>query len=220
MSKKRAMKQSLDVCSVRLRSANLADISEIVDTHLAAFPDFFLSKLGSRFLALMYKSFMLEQRGLFIVATINGTFAGFALGLSTEARKDWIIALRYLPFFFVALFRPILSDFRVVTSRLINHFFCLGPSLNHPKRSIFLRSIAVSPLAQGHGIGKILLANFEQLSLISGAESIVLTTDANGNQKTLNFYIKSGYSVKQVYSQQGDRKMYLMHKILSESSLL
>src|SRR5438045_6813397 len=64
--------------TVAVRPMERGDLSDVVVIHLSAFPGFFLSFLGPRFLGELYAATMRE--GLALVVTIDGRIAGFAAG--------------------------------------------------------------------------------------------------------------------------------------------
>lgn len=216
MSSEKLTTSEAKIDSVTLRIATVEDIPDIVGVHLNAFPNFFLSRMGYQFLALMYQSFIEQPKGIFTVADFRGALCGFCFGLAANGPKDWVISLKYWRLFFLASLKPIFKDFKGTVLRLAGHFLCREQSFKIPENSFFLRSIAVSFSAQGQGIGKMLLDDFEKKSIRFGAKSIVLTTDAKHNQKTLFFYTRLGYVVKKSFRQQGHRKMFLLQKKMTE----
>jgi len=52
------------------------DIEEVVDVHMRAFPDFFLTFLGPGFLKEFYKSFLYDDQGIGFVAIENSRILG------------------------------------------------------------------------------------------------------------------------------------------------
>ena len=64
-----------------IRNANQADIDEIVEVQIAAFPGFFLTKMGKKFLTELYSAFSNQSFGLLRVALdADNKIIGFAAG--------------------------------------------------------------------------------------------------------------------------------------------
>lgn len=65
---------------MKLRFADERDIDAVASVHLAAFPGFFLTSLGRRFLIEMYRGFLSHPSGIFFVAEEQGRSWGLPLG--------------------------------------------------------------------------------------------------------------------------------------------
>lgn len=57
---------------MKLRLADERDIDAVASVHLAAFPGFFLTSLGRKFLSEMYRGFLKHPSGIFFVAEEGG----------------------------------------------------------------------------------------------------------------------------------------------------
>ncbi len=195
------------------RHALISDIPHVARLHLAAFPDFFLTKLGFDFLCVMYKAFWYNPVGVFIVCQdIDGKLTGFAVGVYNSKIKDRWLAMRFLPMFFIAALPSILKHPRLIIGRLISRFFQIGNSFTMQNNSALLRSIGVHPLQRGGGAASALLDSFERVSILKGSRSVYLTTDQYNNERALKFYERHGYIAVERYKQDGVRWMYLMSK--------
>ena len=64
----------------KLRLAKKDDLKIIVDIHTKAFPGFFLTKLGPRFLYKYYNLILNYEKKIFLVAEEDGYPIGFAAG--------------------------------------------------------------------------------------------------------------------------------------------
>lgn len=64
-------------------------------------------------------------------------------------------------------------------------------------RVAHLESIAVDPIAQGKGIGKVLLKEVEKISINNGCDRMILETFEK-NEAALKLYKNSGYEVKEI----------------------
>lgn len=197
------------------RDANLCDLAMVTDVHLKAFPGFFLTTLGVAFIRTMYKAFLINPGGIFVVNEASDGLAGFAVGALKSSNKDKQLAIRLLPQFIWAVIPAImLSPVRVLMRILAQFFAQGGDELNVPEGAAVLRSIGVLPEMKGRGVGAGLLNAFEQRATQMGATSVALTTDVLDNEWAINFYRKQGYEVLQEFMQGKQRPMFLMLKEL------
>lgn len=202
-----------------LRSARLDDISEIAKIHIEAFPGFFLTTLGFSFLEVMYRSFLSNPSGIFIVQEQDDKVCGFAVGSLSSSKKDRHLALSYFFQFFCVLAPAVLRHPVSVTRRIISRFFSTGEQPVIPVGSAFLRSIGVPSSNRGNGAAMKILAQFEFEARRLGASSIVLTTDELDNERALGFYTKQGYLIAQKFKQDDRRKMLLLAKSISQQPI-
>lgn len=198
------------------RPARTEDVSQVADVHSAAFPGFFLTSLGAGFLRTMYRAFISNAGGVFVVNEQSNRLNGFAVGVLKSAGKDRNLAIRFLPQFIAALIPGVLRNPVEVLKRVAAQFFAVGEEPEVPKNAVILRSIGVLPDAKGSGVASHLLDEFERLSRAKGATSVALTTDALDNDRAVGFYRKHGYRITQEFSQNKSRKMLLMLKELQQ----
>lgn len=195
------------------REATIEDIDQVACIHIAAFPDFFLTQLGSRFLCLMYRAFLLSPVSVFVVCQrADGHLCGFAVGALQSGPRDRRLALQFLPKFIWAIIPALLRRPLWIIQRIWARFFETGGAPVVSSQAVMLRSIGVSPEAQGGGVAAALLSSFERLGLSLGSTEIALTTDVDNNERAQGFYRKQGYEVQAQFCQDGDRQMYLMTK--------
>ena len=201
----------------RCRQASGSDIATVARIHINAFPDFFLTQLGYKFLCVMYRAFLSNPFGIFIVhQSESGKLTGFAVGVFKSGEKDRWIALRFLPQFFFAVLPAIVRHPKRIVLRLASRFFDANPPFDVPHDAAVLRSIAVLPVEQGGGAAAALIDAFEQISVKHGANYVYLTTDQDNNERAQNFYKRHGYSVVKPFRQNNQRWMWLMSKSLRE----
>ena len=197
------------------RDANICDLDVVTDVHMTAFPGFFLTTLGAAFVRTMYKAFLLNPGGIFVVNEASDGVAGFAVGALKASNKDKQLAIRLLPQFIWAVIPAIiLSPVRVLMRILAQFFAQGGDELNVPEGAAVLRSIGVRPEIKGRGVAGGLLNAFEQRATQMGATSVALTTDVLDNERAIKFYRKHGYEVLQKFTQGKQRPMFLMLKEL------
>jgi GNAT superfamily N-acetyltransferase len=201
--------------SDRCRQALISDVPSVARIHLEAFEGFFLSELGYGFLCVMYRAFLVNPAGVFVVHdSKDGQVTGFAVGALSSGQKDRWLALRFIPQFLWAALPAIFRRPRRIVSRLASRFFETGSSLDLPKDAAVLRSIGVLTSERGGGAAGGLLGAFEQMALRQGATHVYLTTDQDNNERAQKFYKRHGYSVAECFQQDGQRPMWLMSKLL------
>lgn len=196
-----------------IRKATSNDIKGIVDVHCSAFKGFFLTELGSNFLQVYYSSYFREPTAVLLVAEKDGEVIGFASATSLSAgfntrlvRKN---VLRYaLRGCVIAFTKP------QALVNLYKNWSHRDPSIVDDGDYAELMSIAVSPNAQGGGIGKQLIQKTEEVVLSLKAERFSLTTDYYNNEATYAFYKKCGYKVIYEFIAYPARKMIRMIKEL------
>jgi ribosomal protein S18 acetylase RimI-like enzyme len=176
-----------------------ADVLSLVQVHLESFPNFFLSFMGPRFLALLYREINREPGHICLVAESElGAIIGFVVGVTDQvglyrrlANRKWLAFA--IASSFVAVRHP------SVLPRLFRSF-------KYPEKAsgascpALLMSIAVSPSAKGKGVGQALVHRFlEELSKM-GSSRLCLTTDRDRNEATNGFYRKLGFSKVREYA--------------------
>ncbi len=188
-----------------LRTAGTSDVSSIANLHLEAFPSFFLSFLGARFLREFYRGVALDESGVLVVAEFKGSICGFVAGSSEPAgfytrliRRRWVnFALAALP---AVLRRPKIAARLLRALRL--------PAEQRPKgREALLMSIAADPQMRNKGVGRRLLTAFAQSCRQTGIQRIRLTTDAAANDSVNAFYTGFGFTRSAQYSTPEGRLM-------------
>jgi len=198
------------------------DLEEVVSVHLEAFPNFFLSKLGSRFLYTMYKAFLESGSSIFIVSVNDaGNVAGFAVGMLKNGPSDLRLALKYFPSFAMAVLPSLIFSPWMIFKRLFASFANISKSSvlpSVPSDSVLLRSIGIHPSLRGSGVGSTLIRNFEICARKRRVSQIVLTTDEHSNDRALFFYYRHGYSVTNQFLQDSERSMLILSKHVLDSS--
>ena len=199
----------------RCRQALISDVPNVARIHLEAFEGFFLSELGYKFLCVMYRAFLVNPSGVFVVhESRDGQVTGFAVGALSSGLKDRWLALRFMPQFLWAALPAIFRRPRTIVTRLGARFFGTGASFHVPNDAALLRSIGVLTSERGGGAAGGLLGSFELMALRQGATHVYLTTDQVNNERAQNFYKRHGYSVAECFQQDGQRPMWLMSKLL------
>jgi len=189
----------------KLRHAGAADIPEIVDIHLAAFQNSFLTRLGRAFLVRYYECVLNYDGGILLISkgkSAEGFAAGFmhpesfyrgmkksawsfAVPAAAAVIRDPSLALR------------VLHGFRRVRM----------PAQEKPAGDCELSSIAVRPEATGRRIGAALVHAFLEQAWTKNARCVSLTTDADGNDLVNKFYARLGFDHRRTFERYRGRPM-------------
>lgn len=197
-----------------IREAVLDDLEQLVDVHFSAFSGFFLTSLGRNFLIQYYKIYI-KYSHIAFVAEVDNSIEGFVVGSNSsvdfynDLKKEAVCF--FIPILMnivnIHLFRKIWSRFfSIFLKRKVNNSIKAYENLNE------LTSIGVNQNDKNRGLGSKLLAEYEDYCIRNNISGITLTTDADDNDKVLNFYKKFGYSIDQQFAQDHKRNMYSLVK--------
>lgn len=199
------------------RPAGGVDVDAVVRNHLAAFPGFFLTLLGNRFLARLYQGFASEHDvATLLVAECDGEIVGFLAGC--RAPEEFFRRMRRKYGFymaFVALPSVLRHPLRVL-ERLLAAARYRGDRPPDLPGYWLLSSLGVAPSRSGLGLGEALVARFCGLAREAGARGVYLLTDAAGNDRTLRFYGKCGFTEHSVLVRPDGRRLALITRSLSD----
>ncbi|HEV8433468.1 MAG TPA: GNAT family N-acetyltransferase [Thermoanaerobaculia bacterium] len=179
---------------MNVRPMRRDDLDAVVAIHLAAFPNFFLTFLGPRFLRVFYAAVMHD--GIALVATIDDRVAGFVAGrLDSRSfyRRLWRkrffhVALALAP---VVLRHP--STLKRVARRGVGRAFQPAPGAE-------LMSLAVHPRDQHRGLGRTLVEAFIAQVQQTGENTLWLITDAADNDAVQKFYETLGFTMRRSFT--------------------
>lgn len=182
-------------------------INEIVEIHMKAFQDFFLSFLGRKFLKEFYKSFATDPQGVgFVAKGQDEKVIGVIVGpinphdyFKRLLRKSW-------PKFCLASIRAVVRKPKSAL-RLLRAVFYRGEAPFGPPRAL-LSSIAVDPKAQCKGVGKNLVERWMEEVRRNGLSGCYLTTDADDNKAVNDFYRNLGWRIESSYVTPEGRRMH------------
>lgn len=194
--------------SYRIRRARPCDLVEVATIHQLAFPGFFMSLLGLRFLKLYYGAILEYPQGTLLVAegdanAIIGFAAGFRDPSSFYGRiKDarYGLAIAAAP---AIVRRPWLL-------RRLWNMRRQDPRLarNMGGEDVFeFSSIGVHPKYARQGLGTMLVRGIIREAHGMGASEIHLLTDAKDNDYVNQFYSRLGFTVKSRVTTTHDREM-------------
>jgi GNAT superfamily N-acetyltransferase len=190
----------------RLEPLAFRHIEPAVCVHLQAFPGFFLSFLGLRFLREFYASFLADPVGIgFVALSSSGDVIGAVLGpLNPQGYFKRLLRRRWWAFCLASV--GALGRHPACLKRLLRAVFYRGEAPSGPVRAL-LSSISVSPSAQGHGVGKALIHRWVEETRQRRANGCYLTTDAEGNDDVNAFYRRVGWRLESAYMTPEDRQM-------------
>jgi GNAT superfamily N-acetyltransferase len=183
-------------------------IDAAVNVHLRAFPNFFLSFLGTHFLKEFYRSFLEDDSGIGLMAvSTDGHLLGTVVGTTHPTnyfrrlfkRRWWAFAFAS---FGAVCRRP------ATIPRLFRAIYYRGATPHAGSNRALLSSIAVATEMQGHGLGQALIAAFiEVLRQRGGVPGCYLMTDAIGNDAVNAFYLRCGWRADGSYITPEGRRM-------------
>jgi len=195
------------------------DIPAIVRIHQAAFPGFFLTQMGPAFLRAYYRLVQTTPGGIVLVAARGGQACGFVAGFIDPDRFYQVMRQRkwslVIPLVLGILRQPslarrVLTNFRRV--RAENR-----PTIPETTIIAELSSIGVDPASGGRGLGRTLTLAFIDAARTGGADGVLLTTDAQDNDRVNQFYQQLGFRLLDTYTEADGRIMnaYGMHLLLA-----
>lgn len=189
-----------------IRRMKPEDVATVVDVHLEAFPGFFLTFLGKRFLRQLYFGIVGDPDGIAFVAVVDGRCAGFVAGTAVPARfYARLLRRRFLRFAFAAV-GPVLRRPAII-GRLLRAFSKPAEAAPESSGRAELMSLAVSPRFRAHGVGAQLVGAFVEEARRRGSGQVCLTTDASGNDDVNRFYEALGFSVLRRFTTREGREM-------------
>jgi ribosomal protein S18 acetylase RimI-like enzyme len=194
----------------RVATATEKDIDQIVAVHMRAFPGFFLTQLGRRFLREYYRLVLDYSGGVLItISSKSGELAGFVSGLIQP--HQFYAEMKKMKWRFVLATIPALLRRPLVLARLWSNFRRVREQSREDgpvaERICELSSIAVDPAHSGKGWGRRLVKNLIDFLKERRVEAVVLTTDASDNESVNRFYLDCGFKLVETTRAYGGRPM-------------
>lgn len=181
------------------RNLEPANSLAITNLHLREFPQFFLSKLGSSFLELFYKSVLESPSGFGVGVFHEEQLVGFAIGNTNDAHFFSSIVKRNITSYSIA-FMKIFFKNPLLIVLLASKFFSKSKSIRY--NIPCLMSVARDRKIN-YPLGKVLIEQFELLLKEKKIDLYFLTTDKFNNDKVNFFYERNGFFLKDSFSQNG-----------------
>ena len=175
-----------------VRSMALADVDAVVEIHATALPDYFLTSLGRKFLALYYREVVRSKLGISLVFVRDGRVLGFVTGEFSPGRF-------YRELFLRRWFAFGLHALAAVARRpgvLLPIARALWQRLEAPRGEDVARlaSLAVLPEVEGRGYGLALVAaSIEHVRRDGG--TLILLEVKRENQSLIDAYQRMGFKV-------------------------
>jgi ribosomal protein S18 acetylase RimI-like enzyme len=198
-----------------VRPMALEDVGAVVGVHVAALPDYFLTSLGPKFLALYYAEVVRSKLGISFVFERDGRILGFAAGEFSPGRFYRELFLRRcFAFGFYALKatarRP--AILLRIARALFQRFE--APTGDDVAR---LASLAVIPDVEGRGYGLVLIAAcIEQIRRRGGAA--ILLEVKKDNDSLIQAYLRMGFkAVREIPKAPGEVLVELRYSVGHES---
>lgn len=194
-----------------------ADAKPLARLHQQAFPGFFLSTLGERFLRQFYLGFVGDETGVTVVDRDDlGLPRGVAVG-TTDPAGFFSRLLRHRFLGFVAASAMAVFRDPRTAPRLLSAVRYRGDT-PPGREGALLSSICVDPARSGAGLGVTLLTAWRQRAREMGAERAFLTTDAEENQAVNRFYVRDGWTLNDQFVTAQGRRMNRYVRDLSPAS--
>lgn len=174
--------------TVEIRPLAVGDVSDVVELHMAAFGEYFMTQLGRSFLTAFFTESLTE---IALVATMNGRVAGYHLTV-TDPGQFYATALRTHGFAFAwAAIRAAMAKPGLAPRAAIG---VLKPWRSRRPRGVATAMFtAVSPEAQGGGLAKGLL---HRMIVEAHARQTRVILGENRNDPKLNsLYERVGFEI-------------------------
>jgi ribosomal protein S18 acetylase RimI-like enzyme len=193
--------------TAQVREASAADVPAMVEIHLRAFPDFFLSQLGRPFLRRLYAGFVREPSGCALIAQQGAAVVGYIAGTSSPERyfrerlhrEGFAFACSALPGLLRAPSRTL--------ERLWSALRYRGERPPDLAGGWLVSSVAVDPEVRAAGIGSALVRAFCAHAAAARARWVYLLTDESGNDPVQAFYERAGFHLHSRIMRGGGRVM-------------
>jgi ribosomal protein S18 acetylase RimI-like enzyme len=194
---------------VTIRSATAADLRTICDIHTDAFPGFFMTLLGKKFLARYYQTVLDAPQGICLVALDDKAVpAGFVAGFVDVGAFYHLLRQRKFSLGLSVASHLVTHPWLIV--RLMQTLSRVRTAANpvaNTKETAELSSIGVRRDAEGRGLGKELVLAFVAEAHQMRASSVLLTTDAKNNESVNRFYTRLGFLLTHEFVAPGKRPM-------------
>jgi len=192
---------------VIVREAKYSDITQSIAVHEAAFPGFFLTQLGAKFLKQLYLGFLEMPSAIFLVAEKDNQVIGFVAGTTNpNAHFSQLLKERWYRFLLASV-GGLFKNPIFVMQKCLSAFIYKGENPEQIENATLLSSIATLPEFEGQGVGRILTSEFIVECKNQNVEWLYLTTDRVGNDSVNAFYLKNDFKIESSFRKTGNREM-------------
>jgi GNAT superfamily N-acetyltransferase len=186
-------------------------LSAVVAAHLAAFPGFFMTLLGPRFLTVFYGHFIDNASGILLIAR-NGD--GEVLGCLAATRQpaEFFRTLRQrrgMTLLIAALPALLRHPWRVA-ARLLSAAWYRGDKPPDLPGYWLLSSLAVREDCAGSGIGTALVERLITNARHKEAAGVYLVTDSDDNDRAKSFYARRGFGMHSRFVRPDGRRLEVL----------
>lgn len=183
-------------CQARVSgAANLgAALDGVVAVHCEAFPGFFMTQLGRPFLREYYRCVVESPLGILITESSDGECVAFVAGFVDPAAFYRSLRRRRLRLGLAASLGVVTRPWRLATLLANARRARVAAEGPGGREVAELSSLAVRPAGAGCGAGSRLIKAFADAARAAGADRVVLTTDASGNDEVNKFYRSRGFT--------------------------
>jgi len=199
--------------TLHIRKIENKDIPSLVKVHEMSFQQFFLTELGSKFLAHFYRSVNKHSLGVLTGIFDGEQMIGFAAATKISAGFYKKLVMSFPLVYGIEALKLLFLN-RKALKRLIQNLTKKNDNYEDDGRYAELLSIAILPDKQGIGAGKQLLVDLENRLSNDGVSQLALTTDMNENEKTVSFYQGLQYKMLYEFVAFPERKMLKLIKSL------
>jgi ribosomal protein S18 acetylase RimI-like enzyme len=188
--------------SISYKHIDTTALEEVVQTHKAAFPDYFLTNLGDKFLAKFYRTFLEDENTIAIGAFDQDKLVGFILCSKNKSEVMKKFYQNNFTFIILSILIQVLKMNKIIISGLLSRCkMGIGfvKSLLFPEKSlqtegtnVRLLSIAVLPEYKGTGTSKGMMNYFHNHLQENNIKAVGLSVKKD-NSRAISFYEKMGW---------------------------
>jgi len=199
---------------LEIRRPSAQELDAIIALHAVAFPGFFLTRLGPRFLRELYNGFMHDDTGSLVVAVYEGQICGVLAGTvdpdgffrRLRARRGIVFAVKAIP--------GVLRSPVQVMQKLWTGVRYRGDGALERPGGALISSLAVLPAARRQSVGNALVQWYCEYVAKQGSSYVYAITDRDNNDDVIRFYKKQEFVIDSVISKPNKREMYRLVKEL------
>lgn len=185
-------------------------VKMIVQLHSKMFSDFFLTQLGTKFLQILYKGYLEDEKsGIIVAENEKKEILGF-IAYSNDYAQFYknLLKKHLVEFAGCSLIAAIKHPSFI---KRILRAFGKSDEVKREYSYVELASIAVDSQFKGAGIGSALIDYLKKMTNFSEYAYISLETDADNNEHVNNFYKKNDFKLFRCYCTPEGRRMNEYH---------
>lgn len=196
-----------------MRGARTEDLDGVVEAHGSAFPGYFLTILGPRFLRIFYGSFLEDDTGtLMVCEQTPAGIAGFIAGTSGPAEFFARLRRRSGLGLAIAALPAVPSHPWRIAKRFLAATKYAGERPAGLPGYWLLSSLGVRTDATGCGTGGALLEQFCDHARQADARGVYLVTDETENEAALRFYRRRKFVEHAAWMRRDGRRLLMLKR--------